>query len=172
MIEKKHKFNSIRTQTGTNIKINKDMVLLFYKQNKEMFVRNSDEAFVHHYQALQLNDARFIRKTLLKRNKKKLKEIESFRIESRAIKKGYLLSDLDRAVFKSKESIIGPVGALSTHHVFDVVRRYSKGSIIGLDASYDEIYQRLAKQKSAMLSTRLLDSLKRDNNIFINSNYQ
>jgi hypothetical protein len=55
--------------------------------------------------------------------------------------------------------------------VFDVVRRYSKGSIIGLDASYDEIYQRLAKQKSAMLSSQLLDSLKNDINIFINSNY-
>jgi hypothetical protein len=160
----------VRTKTGTNIKINKDMVLLFYKQNKEMFVRNSDEAFVHHYQALQLNDARFIRKTLLKRNKKKLKEIESFRIESRAIKKGYLLSDLDRAVFKSKESIVGPVGALSTHHVFDVVRRYKKGSQKGIDACYDEIYQMLLKEKLAHASGRLLDSLKNNINIFINTN--
>ena len=48
---------------------------------------------------------------------------------------------------------------------------YLKGSTIGLDASYDEIYQRLVKQRSAMLSLQLLDSLKKDVNIFVNSNY-
>lgn len=160
----------VRTKTGTSIKINQDMVLLFYKQNKEMFVRKNDEAFVHHYQAPQLNDARFIRKTLLKRNKKGLREIESFRVESRAIKKGYLLSDLDRVVFKSKERIVGPVGAFSTHHVFDVVRRHKKGSQKGIDACYDEIYQMLLKEEQARASSRLLDSLKNNVNIFINTN--
>ena len=160
----------LRTKTSAEIKIDKDEVLFFYKQNKEMFLRKEDEAFVHHYRTEQLNDARFIRKALLRKNKKAQSEIEAFRVESKTIKKGRVLKDFDRAIFQTQEKIIGPIGAQSRHHVFEVVRKYKKNSQRGLDACHDEIYQMLLKEKQKVRSGYILDSLKKKTNIFINTN--
>ena len=99
------------------IKINKDEVLFFYEQNREMFLRKQDEAFVHHYQTTQLNDARFIRKMLLKKGRKGMEEIEAFRVESKTIKKGRVLKDFNRAIFESKKNIVDPV---------EIIKNYGK----------------------------------------------
>jgi hypothetical protein len=162
----------IDSETAANINITKEDVRTYYKNHRDEFFRGSDEVYAHHFFAQKIVDARNIRDQLTVGLKKDLSSLGLFLTESRYIKKGRLINKLDGAIFRTRDSVVGPIKTDRGFHVFDVIRRYSKGSIIGLDASYDEIYQRLAKQKSAMLSTRLLDSLKRDNNIFINSNYQ
>ena len=162
----------VDSETAANINITKEDVRTYYKNHRDEFFRGSDEVYAHHFIAQEIGDARNIRDQLTGGLKKDLSSLGMFLTESRYIKKGRLINNLDGALFRTRDSVVGPIRTDRGFHVFNVVHRYSKGSIIGLDASYDEIYQRLAKQMSAMLSTRLLDSLKRDINVFINSNYQ
>ena len=162
----------VDSETSANINITTEDVRAYYNNHRVEFFRGSDEVYAHHFIAQKIGDARNIRDQLTKDSKRDPSSLGGFLTESRYIKRGRLINTLDRAVFRTKNPIVGPIRTDRGFHVFDVVHRYSKGSIIGLDASYDEIYQRLSKQKSAMLSTRLLDSLKRNINVFINSNYQ
>ena len=162
----------VDSETAANINITTEDVRAYYKNHRDEFFRGSDEVYAHHFIAQQIGDARNIRDRLTKGSKKDPSSLSGFLTESRYIKRGRLINRLDRAIFRTTNPVVGPIKTDQGFHVFDVVHRYSKGSTIGLDASYDEIYQRLAKQRSAMLSSQLLDSLKKDINIFINSNYQ
>ena len=162
----------VDSETAVNINITKEDVRTYYKNHRDEFFRGSDEVYAHHFIAQKIVDARSVRDQLAKGSKKDLSSLGGFLTESRYIKRGRLINKLDRAVFHKNNPVVGPIRTDRGFHVFDVVHRYSKGSIMGLDASYDEIYQRLAKQRSSMFSTRLLDSLKRDVNVFVNSNYQ
>ena len=161
----------IDSETSSNINISTEDVRSYYKTHRDEFYRGSDEVYAHHFIAQKIGDARNIRDSLIKGLTKDLAYLGGFLTESRYIKKGRLINKLDRAIFRTRDPVVGPIKTDRGFHVFEVLHRYSKGSVIGLDASYDEIYQRLAKQMTAKLSSQLLDSLKRDVNIFINSNY-
>ena len=161
----------IDSETSSNINISTEDVRSYYKTHRDEFYRGSDEVYAHHFIAQKISDARNVRDQLTRGSKKEQASLGGFLIESRYIKKGRLINKLDRAIFSTKKSIVGPIKTGRGFHVFEIVNRYIKGSTIGLDASYDEIYQRLVKQRSAMLSLHLLDSLKKDINIFVNSNY-
>ena len=161
----------VDSETSANINISTEDVRLYYKAHRDEFYRGSDEVYAHHFIAQKIGDARNIRDQLTRGSKKEPASLSGFLIESRYIKRGRLINKLDRAIFSTKKPVVGPIKTGRGFHVFDVIHRYLKGSTIGLDASYDEIYQRLVKQRSAMLSLQLLDSLKKDVNIFINSNY-
>jgi len=161
----------VDSETAANISITTEDIRKYYKNHRDEFYRGSDEVYAHHFIAQKIGDARNIRDSLIKGLKKDLSSLSGFLTESRHIKKGRLINKLDRAIFRTRDSVVGPIKTDRGFHVFEVLHRYSKGSVIGLDASYDEIYQRLAKQMTAKLSSQLLDSLKRDVNIFINSNY-
>tara|TARA_B100000959_G_scaffold10322_1_gene10428 strand:- start:525 stop:1331 length:807 start_codon:yes stop_codon:yes gene_type:complete len=161
----------IDSETSANINISTEDVRLYYKAHRDEFYRGSDEVYAHHFIAQKISDAKNIRDQLTRVSKKEPTSLDGFLIESRYIKRGRLINKLDRAIFSTKKAVVGPIKTRRGFHVFDVVHRYLKGSTIGLDASYDEIYQRLVKQRSTVLSLQLLDSLKKDVNIFINSNY-
>lgn len=161
----------VDSETSANINVSTEDVRSYYKAHRDEFFRGADEVYAHHFIAQKIGDARNIQDQLARGSNKTPSALDSFLIESRYIKRGRLINNLDRAIFNTKNPVVGPIKTGRGFHVFDIVHRYSKGSTIGLDASYDEIYQRLVKQRSAVLSLRLLDSLKKDVNIFINSNY-
>ena len=114
------------------------------------------------------------RKSLKKKNKRRTEEINQlFNVESKVIKKGYSINEIDTELFKSKKvGVIGPVRSKLGFHVFDIIKRYEKGTKIGLELAHDEIYQRLLKRKKSEYRTKLIDSLKSETNIFINSKYR
>jgi len=94
-------------------------------------------------------------------------------LKKKTVEKGFLVKELDIAIFNNKKgSVVGPIRTANGYHVIKVVKKYKKGSKVGLEDVYDKIYQRLLKQKQVMLSTDLLDSLKEKSHVFINSNYQ
>ena len=161
----------IDSETSTNINITKEDVRVYYMAHRDEFFRGSDEVYAHHFIAKNIGDARNVRDQLIMTSKKDQSFLGSFFIESRYIQKGRLIKKLDRAIFSTRDPVVGPIKTSMGFHVFDVIHRYSKGSTVGLDASYDEIYQRLIKQKTSTRSLQLLDSLKRRYNIFINLNY-
>ena len=83
------------------------------------------------------------------------------------------LKNIDNALFENKKTgFIGPIRTELGFHLFDVIKRYKKGSELGLESSYDEIYQRLLKKKKLKKKKSFVDSLKRNTNIFINSKYK
>ena len=95
-----------------------------------------------------------------------------YNVETRTIKQGRLVKELDSVVFKSKKTgVVGPVRFKNNYHVIEVLKLYEKGSRLGLEEVYDEIYQRLKKRNSVATTTYLIDSLRKNSNIFINSLY-
>ena len=160
---------------SVDIFISKDEILEYYNSSKGLFTRKEEEVFVHHFFMNELEQARSIKRELLKKNnKRRTEEINQlFNVESKVIKKGYSINEIDTELFKNKKiGVIGPIRSKIGFHVFDIIKRYEKGSKIGLELAYDEIYQRLLKMKKSKYRAKLIDSLKSETNIFINSKYR
>lgn len=158
-----------------NIIVSKEEILNYYNSTKGLFTRKEDEVFVHHFFLEELEQARSIKRELLKKNnKKRTEEINQlFNVESKIIKRGFSINEIDIELFKNKKiGVLGPIRSKLGFHVFDVIKRYDKGTKIGLELAHDEIYQRLLKRKKSKYKTKLIDSLKSETNIFINSKYR
>ncbi len=160
---------------SVNVSISKEEILKYYNSSKGLFTRKEEEVFVHHFFLNELEQARSIKRELLKKNnKKRTDEINQlFNVESKVIKKGYSIDEIDIELFKNKKiGVIGPIRSKIGFHVFDIIKRYDKGTKIGLELAHDEIYQRLLKKKKSKYKAKLIDSLKSETNIFINSKYK
>jgi len=165
----------LQTKTLSSVTISNSDIRVYYDENPSGFIRQNDEAYVYHFFTNKHSDARSIRSKLLKKQTvdSESEFFESFGVEKKTVKKGFLLKKLDMAIFKNKKgSIVGPIRTASGYHVFEIVKKYKKGSKKGLEGVYDKIYQRLLKQKQVVLAADLLDSLKEKSSVFINSNYQ
>ena len=94
-------------------------------------------------------------------------------VEAKTVTRGLLIEKLDYAIFSETNDVLhGPLRTNNGYHVIKVMKRYKKGSQAGLAKTYDEIYQRLLKEKQVDLSNKLLDSLKAETPVFINSKFQ
>ena len=165
----------LQTKTTSGVTVSNSDIRLYYDENPSAFIRQNDEAYVHHFFTTKHSDARLIRSKLLKKQTIDLEGelFESFGVEKKTVMKGFLLKKLDNAIFKNKKgAIVGPIRTSNGYHVFEILKKYKKGSKVGLEDVYDKIYQRLLKQKQVVLAADLLDSLKEKSNVFINSNYQ
>lgn len=165
----------LQTKTSGGVTVTNDEIREYYDSFSDSFTRQKEEAHVHHFFTIKHSEARKIRTKLMNKNSNEsLDELfKTFNVETKTVTKDLLIKKLDRAIFKNKkDKIIGPIRTDKGYHVIDVINRYKKGSKRGLEEVYDEIYQRLLKQKQVIRSENLLDSLKEKTNIFINSNYQ
>ena len=63
--------------------------------------------------------------------------------------------------------VLGPKKIEYSYHVFNILRKNSKGSVKGLEFVYDEIHQRLFKIKERQLLNSFLDSLYTSADIYI-----
>ena len=71
-------------------------------------------------------------------------------------------------VFKhSVGDVVGPKKINDSYHVFDILKKYNKKSIMGLELVYDEIHQRIFKTKEVQFLESVLDSLFLNNDIYI-----
>ena len=158
-----------------DIKISKKEVLDYYNSSKELFKRKYDEVFVHHFFSKQIEQSRSIKRQLLKgKNRKRTSQIrDDYNVEPVFVKKGFSIKEIDDALFQDKKiGLVGPIRTDLGFHLFDIIKRYNRGSELGLESSYDEIYQRLLKRKKSEQKKTFIDSLKRNTNIFINSKYR
>lgn len=156
------------------INISKDEVLNYYNSSKGLFYRKQEEVFVHHFFSQEIEQSRSIKRQLLRRGKGSNNKIrEDFNVESMVVKKGFSIDKINETLFgNNKIGLVGPVRSNVGYHLFDIIKRYKKGSELGLESAYDEIYQRLLKKKKANLKKSFIDSLKKSTNIFINSKYK
>ena len=165
----------LENSLSADISVSKEEVLRYYNSSKGLFTRKEEEVFVHHFFLKELEQARSIKRELIKKNnKRRTKEINQlFNIESKVIKKGYSINEIDTELFKNKKvGVVGPIRSKLGFHVFDIIKRHEKGTKIGLELAHDEIYQRLLKKKKSEYKAKLIDSLKAKTNIFINSKYR
>lgn len=158
-----------------SVDISREEVLAYYNSSKSSFNRKQEEVFVHHFFNKEIEQLRSIKRQILKGESKtstsKIKD--DYNVESVFIKRGFSIKEIDNALFKSKKTgVIGPIRTELGFHLFDIIKRYNKGSEVGLESSYDEIYQRLLKKKKSNKRKSFVDSLKRNTNIFINSKYR
>ena len=165
----------LQTKVSSSVVISNSDIRAYYDENPSGFIRQNDEAYVFHFFTNKHSDARSIRSRLLKKQTvdSESELFESYGVEKKTVTKGFLLKKLDIEIFKNKKgAIVGPIRTANGYHVFEIVKKYKKGSKKGLEDVYDKIYQRLLKQKQVILAADLLDSLKEKSNVFINSNYQ
>ena len=162
----------VEKHVSSRINILKDDVRLYYKQNKKSFIRHQDEAQIEQYIMESEKDARKLVRSL---SSIKVTDLDRFAIRSnyqKTIKRGSFSKGVDDDLFVRKKKIVGPIFLGGNICVLRVLNRYKKGSFLGLDEVYDEIYQRLYKTKSITEKNQLLDSLKKNMNIYINPEYQ
>ena len=165
----------VQTKTSSSVVVSNSDIREYYDENPSGFIRQNDEAYVYHFFTNKLSDARSIRSKLLKKQKADTTSelFNTYGVEKKTVTRGFLVKELDIAIFKNKKgSIVGPIRTASGYHVIKIVKKYKKGSKVGLEGVYDKIYQRLLKQKQVVLVADLLDSLKEKSSVFINLNYQ
>ncbi len=94
--------------------------------------------------------------------------IEKYKPETKTVKEGLIGDNLIGFVFKySTGDIVGPKIINDSYHVFDILKKYNKKSIRGLEVVYDEIHQRLFKTKEVQFLNSIIDRLFLNNDIYI-----
>ena len=146
-------------------------ILDYYNKNKESFSRETDEVFLEHYFTEKSIFSKKL-KSFFILNKKTDINISDFLLESKTVKKGRSSDQFNTIIFSNEGDIIGPIRSKKGYHYFKILSRYKKGTSIGLEMVYDEIFQRLYKNKEKNFSLFLLDSLKNTEEIYINPKYR
>ena len=164
----------LETKTFLPDLISKEEIKKYYDKNKLSFSRLNDEALVYHFSVSSDNEARAIQKKLKKKQSGVVLDslFMKYSVSLKKIKKGRVPKKINNHIFDNeKKGVLKPFVFLDKFHVIEVVKRYKRGSVVGLDDAYDEIYQRIIKQKQLTRKTKVLDSLKNAYNVFINSEY-
>ncbi len=160
----------IDIQLRNKIKTTKKEVSNYYIKNKNSFKRTDDEVVVKHF-VFSTNDSA---KSFIKEIKKTKPtvDMESFlknqQIETKTIRKKEAGSNLVGFVFSGTAGeFVGPKKHNNKHHVFQILQKYKKGSFLGLERVYGDIYQRLYKEKEALVLRGVVDSLYLNSDVFI-----
>ena len=162
----------VENHISSRIRISKEDVRLYYRENKGSFIRNLDEVQIEQYIMKSEKEARKLTASFESKRGANTEVYSILSVNQKTIKKGVLLESVDIELFDIRKKAVGPVFLGSNICVLKVLNRYKKGSYRGLDEVYDEVYQRLYKSRTTMERGLLLDSLKKTVNIFINPEYQ
>ena len=163
-------FINIKTKEKTET--SKKEASNYYIENKDSFKRTDDEVVVKHFTFSTLKAAKKIKKEL--RKKKPRVDMESLlnkqRVETKTISKNEAGSNHMSFVFDGVVGdILGPKEKNKVFHVFQILQMHKKDSYYGLEMVYDEIYQRIYKEKEVLVLRSVLDSLYLSSDIFISN---
>ena len=150
--------------------INKKDVSDYYNNNKKSFTRLSEERLVRHFVLTSKKEAEKIKK-IIKKNKKgeKFEDIiKKHKPERKFLDKGFVNDNLVGFVFNAGVGdVVGPKKHNGDFHLFQILKKHKKGSVRGLEFVYDEVYQRLFKQKESFVLSSVLDSLYSNSDVYI-----
>ena len=160
----------IHIQTKQKGATTKKEVSDYYLKNKESFRRTDDEVVVKHFTFSNSQAAKKTKKELKK--KKPKADIEDLlnkqRVETKTIRRGGAGSNHMAFVFDGVVgSVLGPKEHNKKFHLFQILQKHKKGSYFGLEKVYDEIYQRLYKEKEVLILDSILDSLYLKSDVFV-----
>ena len=160
----------IKIKTEKKTKTTKKEVSDYYLKNKESFKRTDDETVVKHF-VFSTNKAakKTMRELMKKKTKVDMEELLSRqRVETKTLRKKEAGSNFVDFVFSaSVGEIVGPKKHKDNFHVFQILQKHKEGSYLGLEKVYDEIYNRLYKEKEAFVLGAILDSLYLKSDVFV-----
>jgi len=165
-------FLDIKTKNKMNI--TKKDVSSYYIKNKKSFIRSDDEIIIKHF-VLPSNKESVKLKKLLKwgGDAELEKYVAKYSQQTKTLYRNTAESSAVGFVFSgSVGEILGPKKNNDSFHLFEILKKYKKGSERGLELVYDEIYERILKQKKEALVISLLDSLYLSSDVFISSELQ
>ena len=156
-----------------SLKITNQEIKEYYNKNKEQFLRHRLAARINHFIVSDKKEATKI-KSILAKHKHGTKRDELFinhRVFSDIVIKGTLNEALDKLIFtkRKKKKLVGPLGLKNKFHLVEILETFPKGSPLGVDLVYDEIYQRLLNKKLASKKEEVLDSLRNEAEIAVNN---
>ena len=160
----------IKIQTKKKAKTTKKEVSSYYLKNKDTFKRIDDEVVVKHFTFSTYKEAKKFKKEIKK--KKSNIDMEKFlgkkRVETKTIKKTDAGSNLVSFLFSGMPGdVLGPKEHNKEFHIFQILQKHKKGSFFGLEKVYDEIYQRIYKEKEFLILRSVLDSLYINSDVFV-----
>ena len=164
----------LETEASPAAGLSKEKIRQYYRSNAASFIRSTDDAVLHHFITDNISDARTIQKKLKKKKSgETMDELFSlYGVDTKTVKKGRLIKELDDVVFQGDGvGVVGPVVVNNKFHIIEIVKKNKKGTRVGLEGAYDEIYQRVLKQNRAAMLNAIVDSLRKNSNVFINSLY-
>jgi len=142
----------------------------YYNKNKKSFTRTAEEIVVKHFLSSTKKEADNI-KRVLKKNKggKKTEQIiKKYIPKTRVLNASLKKDNLVGFVFSGAAGdIVGPKKNAGLYHVFQIIKKHKRGSLRGLELVYDEIQQRISKQKELDFLASVLDSLYFNSDVFI-----
>ena len=150
--------------------VSKKEISNYYNKNKKSFTRNNNEILLKHFVLPTNKEAKKVKKFLKSNKKGKELEvlIEKYKPEIKIVKEGLIGDNIIGFVFKySVGDVVGPRSINGSYHVFDILKKYNKKSVKGLEIVYDEIHQRIFKTKEIQFLDSVLDSLFLNNDIYI-----
>ena len=150
--------------------VSKKEVSDYYNKHKKSFTRKDDEVVVKHFIIPTKKEAESVKKKLKRnRNGKKVEElIKKYKPETRFLLKNRVKDNLVGFVFSGGVGdVLGPKEFGGSYHLFQILKKHKKESVRGLEFVYDEINQRLYKQKESNLLSFVLDSLYSSSDVFI-----
>ena len=160
------------TKIQSTVSVTKDEVRNYYKKNKESFKRLKAEAVINSFVVESKKEAKRVRANLEKssNNKKRNEMFDKYDVVAKTVSNGSLNHKINKKVFgASKNKYIGPIDLGGNYSVIEVVKRYDKGTYLGLDSVYDKIYLLIYKRKAAIQTQTIIDSLKQERLIGLNT---
>ena len=156
-----------------SLKITNQEIKEYYNKNKEQFFRHKLAARINHFIFSDKKEATKI-KAVLAKHKYGTRRDELFInhcVFSGIVTKGGLNEALDKLIFtkRKKKNIVGPLDLKNKFHLIEILETLQKGSALGIDLVYDEIYQRLINKKLALKKDKVLDSLRNKAEIVVNN---
>ena len=160
----------VRVKTEKRPPVLKKEISNYYNKNKKSFTRSSQEILVKHFLSSTKKEADNI-KRILKRNKggnKTEQIIKKYKPKTRVLNASLKKDSLVGFVFNGGVGdVVGPKENRGFYHVFQIIKKHKKGSLKGLELVYDEIQQRISKQKELAFLNGILDSLYMNSDVFI-----
>tara|TARA_Y100000590_G_scaffold415128_1_gene512624 strand:- start:1474 stop:2268 length:795 start_codon:yes stop_codon:yes gene_type:complete len=160
----------IEIQKRKKTKTTKKEVSDYYLKNKKSFKRTDDEVVVKHFVFTSKKEAKKTVKELKKKKPKRdiEKILKEQRVETKTVRKKDAGSNLVAFVFAGAVGdFLGPKKHKDEFHVFQILQKHKEGSYLGLEKVYDEVYQRIYKEKEAMILSAVLDSLYLNSDVFV-----
>ena len=157
-------------QTKNKINITKKDVSNYYTKNKKSFTRTDDEVFIKHFVLPSKKESIKLKKILKqgRRGEEFQKYVEKYKPQTKALFRKITEGSHVGFVFSGAiGEVVGPKKTHEGFHLFEILQKHKKGSERGLELVYDEIYERLHKQKSEAIIVSTIDSLYLSSDVFI-----
>lgn len=135
----------------------------YYKNNINSYKLRSDQALILHFLVQTKKEAQDIRAELKKNGTKSTNRLlkDKYSVRPETVTRNKLIPELNRIVFDNQNvKLPRTVKTAAGYHVVRVLKRHSAGSAKELIEVYDEVQQRLVRNKSILITEALLDSLK------------